>query len=124
MGRLIQCFEITIFMIFYQGLEGVFHVNKKKKIEEIVLVNLYELILDSTLKKEERNILIIGKNRIEKNEYFPKVMNDLEYELRPFAIRSELSDPVAKFYMDISDKGKFEKELGRGIASTAITFGK
>ncbi|HFJ8271066.1 TPA: bacteriocin immunity protein, partial [Enterococcus faecium] len=43
--------------------------------------------------------------------------------LRPLAIRGELSKPVSPFYMEISTIGKFEKELGRGMASAPITFG-
>ncbi|WP_122646842.1 bacteriocin immunity protein [Enterococcus mediterraneensis] len=97
--------------------------TSQKEIKETILSNLYDLVLDSTIKENERKILLEAKNNLEKNNYFPRVMNNLEKNLRPAAIRGELSKPVAKFYMDISTVGKFEKELGRGLASAPITFG-
>ncbi len=48
---------------------------------------------------------------------------DLEFDLRPYAIKSKLSSSVAKFYMSASTAGKFDRELGRGLAATSITFG-
>ena len=50
-------------------------------------------------------------------------MKDLEYQLRPLAIKSQLTPPVAAFYLKISTIGRFEQELGRGLASTPIAFG-
>ncbi|CCK20652.1 hypothetical protein RR45_GL001412 [Lactococcus chungangensis CAU 28 = DSM 22330] len=50
-------------------------------------------------------------------------MKDLEFDLRPYAIKSKLSSSVAKFYMSASTAGKFDRELGRGLAATSITFG-
>lgn len=96
-----------------------------KKTEEInqIIVELYDLILNKEVKERERVSLIEAKNKLEKQEYFPRVMKDLEYQLRPLAIKSQLTPPVAAFYLKISTIGRFEQELGRGLASTPIVFG-
>lgn len=72
-------------------------MSKSEEIENMVL-KLYDLVLNPEIKEKERS-------------------------LRPLAIRGELSKPVSPFYMEISTIGKFEKELGRGMASAPITFG-
>ncbi|MEY8446274.1 bacteriocin immunity protein [Enterococcus ratti] len=96
---------------------------KKTKEIETILSEIYDLILDTKIKEEERTILLTAKNSLEKKHYFPKVMQDLECQLRPLAIKGELTPTIAAFYMKISTLGKFEKELGRGLASMPITFG-
>lgn len=50
-------------------------------------------------------------------------MANLEFDLRPYAIQSKLSEPVGKFYMKASTKGRFDRELGKGLAATFITYG-
>lgn len=97
--------------------------NNKKTAQETILLDLYDLVLDPSIKETERKILLESKNHLERNEYFPRAVNDLEGNLRPLAIRGELSESVAKFYMAISTVGKFEKELGRGLAAAPIMFG-
>lgn len=100
-------------------------MNNSRKIgQEKMVLRLYDLVLDEATTAVEREILVSAKNKLEEDGYYPRVINDLEIALRPQAIRSELSEKVKGLYMDISTIGKFEKELGRGLASTPITFGK
>ncbi|HGF7436486.1 TPA: bacteriocin immunity protein [Enterococcus faecium] len=97
-------------------------MSKSEEIENMVL-KLYDLVLNPEINEKERILLIEAKIGLEKGQYYPKVMNNLERSLRPLAIKGELSKPVSPFYMEISTIGKFEKELGRGMASAPITFG-
>ncbi|WP_165002726.1 MULTISPECIES: bacteriocin immunity protein [unclassified Enterococcus] len=90
---------------------------------EDMILKLYDLVLNPKIKEVERSRLIKAKTELEKDHYFPRVMNDLERQLRPMAIKGELSEPVSPFYLEIATIGKFEKELGKGLAATTITFG-
>lgn len=94
-----------------------------KKSSEAILSDLYDLVLDPNISSDERILLLEAKNKIEKGNYFPRIMRDLERSLRPKALQSKLSKPVQKLYMTISTIGKFEEELGKGLAATSITFG-
>ncbi len=99
-------------------------MSKSEEIENMVL-KLYDLVfkIQRSMKKE-RILLIEAKTGLEKGQYNPKDDKDnLERSLCPLAIKGELSKPVSPFYMEISTIGKFEKELGRGMASAPITFG-
>ena len=98
-------------------------MNKREKEYSDVLEDLYDLVLDPSIHDYEREPLLKAKNELEKNSYFPKVMANLEFDLRPYAIQSKLSEPVGKFYMKASTKGRFDRELGKGLAATPITFG-
>lgn len=98
-------------------------MNKRTKECDEVLTQLYDLVLNPNINDYEREALLIAKREIEKNVYFPKVMENLEIALRPFAIQSKLSKPVREFYMKTSTKGRFDRELGKGLAATPITFG-
>ena len=77
-------------------------MSKSEEIENMVL-KLYDLVLNPEINEKERILLIEAKTGLEKGQYYPKA--------------------VSPFYMEISTIGKFEKELGRGMASASITFG-
>lgn len=94
-----------------------------KKSSEAILSDLYDLVLDPNVSSDERTYLLAAKNKIEKGDYFPRIMSDLERSLRPKALQSKLSKPVQNLYMTISTIGKFETELGKGLAATSVTFG-
>ena len=96
-------------------------MTKREKESNEILSQIYNLVLNPDINTYERTPLLNAKNRLEKNEYFPRVMKDLEFDLRPYAIKSKLSSSVAKFYMSASTAGN--RELGRGLAATSITFG-
>ena len=98
-------------------------MTKREKESNEILSQIYNLVLNPDINTYKRTPLLNAKNRLEKNEYFPRVMKDLEFDLRPYAIKSKLSSSVAKFYMSASTAGKFDRELGRGLAATSITFG-
>ena len=97
--------------------------KKQDKAVEAVLTKIYDLIVDPTVKEEERKLLVNAKNSLEKKQYVPRVMNDLEVGLRPMAIRSQLSKPTGKFYLEILGQGKMEEWLGYGLAATPLMFG-
>lgn len=94
----------------------------KKEVEAKILEKIYDLILDSAVTEIERTSLVTAKSQLEKQQYFPRVMNDLEANLRPLAIKGELSEPAHQFYKEIATIGKFEKELGRGLTSMSLPF--
>lgn len=98
-------------------------MNKREKECSDVLSEIYDLVLDPAIYDYERESLLKAKNELEKKAYFPKVMANLEFDLRPYAIQSKLSESVGKFYMKVSTKGRFDRELGKGLAAMPITFG-
>ena len=71
-------------------------MSKSEEIENMVL-KLYDLVLNPEIKEKERILLIDAKTGLEKGQYYPKVINNLERSLRPLAIRGELSKPVSPF---------------------------
>ena len=72
-------------------------MTKREKESNEILSQIYNLVLNPDINTYERTPLLNAKNRLEKNEYFPRVMKDLEFDLRPYAIKSKLSSSVAKF---------------------------
>ena len=69
-----------------------------------ILHDIYDIVLSPETSEQERAILLRYKQAIEKGEYFPRVMGQLEAELRPLAIRRELSKAVSKLYMKASSR--------------------
>ncbi|WP_248791252.1 bacteriocin immunity protein, partial [Escherichia coli] len=62
-------------------------MTKREKESNEILSQIYNLVLNPDINTYERTPLLNAKNRLEKNEYFPRVMRDLEFDLRPYAIK-------------------------------------
>lgn len=104
-------------------LRWVINLNRKEKqvlTENILLEEIYNLILDKQTTEDERIILIEFKNAVEKGKDFKLQTMRLAEHLRRLALykfkyEKNLSPKVSKLYMDISSTGLFERELGRGL---------
>lgn len=79
----------------------MFGRKKKIKQEEKLLNDINILLKDSTVSEKEYQILEVAKEQIEHKKYFARVLADLEGNLRPLAIKSELTKNVAKLYSSI-----------------------
>lgn len=78
--------------------------------EEKILNDIYNLVLDPNTLEQERNILLSCKKDIEKGVYLLTCIAQLVAELRPLAIKRNLSTNVSKFFVEVSTK-----EFGRGL---------
>lgn len=77
--------------------------GRKKRIaqEKEILTEINTLLEDKAIKPKERKVLAAAKKRLEKDEYFPRVAADISSELRPLALKSELSKNVGKLYLKL-----------------------
>lgn len=79
----------------------MFGRKKQTKIEDQLIAEINEILEDETIKNVEQAALIRVKTRLEKGEYMQRVLNDFLTEVRPLALKSQLSPNVGKFYSDI-----------------------
>ncbi|RVU71431.1 MULTISPECIES: bacteriocin immunity protein [Lactobacillus] len=77
----------------------MFGIKKTKKAEQQLLTNLNDLIEDGSISPQERQILQVAKAGLEKNEYLPRVLRDLEDGLQPLALQGKMSDKVRELYL-------------------------
>lgn len=63
---------------------------------------LYNLILNSGTRDWERSLLVSAKNAIENGESFDNTLSKLEADLRPLALRNNLTPDVTDFYRKIT----------------------
>ena len=67
-------------------------MTKREKESNEILSQIYNLVLNPDINTYERTPLLNAKNRLEKNEYFPRVMKDLGFDLS-----EKLSDGSYKY---------------------------
>ena len=96
-----------------------------KRTEEI-LNKVYNLILDTDIYKNERDILLHYKNRIENTKNEQRVVMELAEALRQQAVsgihsQKLLSPKVATFYKEIASYGELSKNIAQGLISFGIT---
>ena len=96
-----------------------------KRTEEI-LNNVYNLILDTDIHKNERDILLHYKTRLENTKNEQRVIMELAEALRQLAVsgihsQKLLSPKVATFYKEIATYGELSKNLAQGLISFGIT---
>lgn len=72
--------------------------------QEVVLQKLYNLILDPNTREWERYLLTTSKNGLDEPAKFNEQLAKLEAELRPLALRNNLTPDVADFYQAIIKK--------------------
>lgn len=103
--------------------------EKRIKLQNELLLRVYDLILNPETEDDERAKLVEFKNNIEKSKDFEKEVMYLAEDLRRLSLlkfknKNNLSPKVAKLYMDISTTGLFEKELGRGMVALSFLASK
>lgn len=67
-----------------------------------ILNTLYNLILNPGTRDWERSLLVSAKNGIEDGESFDSQLSKLEADLRPLALRNNLTPDVTDFYQNIT----------------------
>lgn len=77
----------------------MFGIKKRKNEEKQFLEMLDYLLKDETVTPKEYKYLEKAKKRIERNEYYPRVLRDLTGELQPMALQSQLSKHVVELYL-------------------------
>lgn len=108
-----------------KSLERESKRRKREEEENKVLSEVYDLILDENTLKDEREILMYFKNSIEKGKDFQREIMHLaeglrRLSLKKFRNKESLSKSVCDFYMKISTKGFFEKNLAIGICASKL----
>ena len=96
-----------------------------KRTEEI-LNKIYNLILDTDIYKNERDILLHHKTLLENTKNEQRVVMELAEALRQQAVSSihshkSLSPKTATFYKEIEAYGQLSKNLAQGLISFGIT---
>lgn len=87
-------------------------IYDRKKCE---ILNDINHILGETITVCEQDILKKTKVQLEKNEYFPKIIKDLEIELTHLAIQKKLSKNVGELYLKITSSRFKNKGFGYGL---------
>lgn len=72
--------------------------------QEVVLQKLYNLILNPNTREWERYLLTTAKNGLDEPAKFNEQLAKLEAELRPLALRNNLTPDMADFYQAITKK--------------------
>lgn len=82
---------------------------------DIDLLNqITDLILDTNINSEERNALLVAKLNLEKHQYLPKIISDLQANLTPLAMKNSLSATLSPFYLQITSQEFADKYQGLG----------
>lgn len=72
--------------------------------QEEVLGKIYNLILNPKTREWERYLLTTTKNTLDDKGNFKEQLAKLEAELRPLALRNNLTPDVTDFYQEITEK--------------------
>lgn len=72
---------------------------------EEILNDLYNLILNPGTREWERSLLLSAKNALEDGANFDTQLSKLEADLRPLALRNNLTPDVTDFYNKITNTG-------------------
>ncbi|MFC4653276.1 bacteriocin immunity protein [Lactococcus nasutitermitis] len=82
--------------------------------EELEILNrIYNLILDRDVRDWERHFLLETKNRIEAGGRMKTELSNLEANLRPLAMRFNLTPKMADFYKSLTSSGLFGRGAGK-----------
>ncbi|MBO0453360.1 peptide-methionine (S)-S-oxide reductase MsrA [Candidatus Enterococcus murrayae] len=79
--------------------------------EEEVLKKMYNLILNPSTREWERYLLTTTKNALGQQKNFKEQLAKLEVELRPLALRNNLTPDVADFYQEITGNTAVSEQL-------------
>lgn len=99
-----------------------------KKIDEEDIINqVYNFIVNPNITREERNVFINFKNKLDKKIDFENELMNLSDELREIAIKNiskkeHMTPEVREFYKDIISYGQLKLNWARGLSSYDFLF--
>ncbi len=91
-------------------------MNKSTEKEKEILNDINK-ILEKLLSPTEQKILITAKKQLEKGDYFPKIIKDLESSLTPLVVQRNLSKELGDLYLKITSHRFKNKGFGHGFFS-------
>ena len=83
--------------------------------QEEVLEKIYNLILNPNTREWERYLLTTAKDGLEADASFKDQVAKLEADLRPLALRNNLTPDVTDFYQELTgdESSELKAEIGR-----------
>ncbi|KRL01191.1 peptide-methionine (S)-S-oxide reductase MsrA [Liquorilactobacillus capillatus] len=78
---------------------------------EEILNDIYNLILNPATREWERTQLVEAKNQFKVDHSFSQPLGELEFALRPLALRNNLTPDVADFYRKITNERTPNKDF-------------
>lgn len=83
--------------------------------KETEILNDINKLLQEPLTISEQKILTKTKRQLEENNYFPKIIKDLESNLTHLAAQKKLSKNVGELYLKITSHKFKNKGFGHGL---------
>jgi len=94
-----------------------------KNDKEIDILNdVINLLIQEDLTTDERSILQLAKQRLERHLYFPRIISDLEQSFTPLAMQQKLSKSLSPLYLKITSQEFKNKYQGFGYG-LGMNFG-
>lgn len=94
-----------------------------KNDKEIDILNdVINLLIQEDLTTDERSILHLAKQQLERRLYFPRIISDLEQSLTPLAMQQKLSKSLSPLYLKITSQEFKDKYQGFGYG-LGMNFG-
>lgn len=94
-----------------------------KNDKEIDILNdVINLLIQEDLTTDERSILHLAKQQLERHLYFPRIISDLEQSLTPLAMQQKLSKSLSPLYLKITSQEFKDKYQGFGYG-LGMNFG-
>lgn len=87
---------------------------KNKQAQEM-RSEIESLLANAQITSQERGYLVTAQQQLQKGEYFPKIINQLETSFTPLAVKQQLSMDLHDFYQKLVRS--HNKEGGRGLIS-------
>jgi hypothetical protein len=81
--------------------------------ETEILNRLYNLVLSRDIRDFERGLLLTAKQNLETGKALRATMSELEANLRPLAVRFNLTPSVAEFYDYITTTAGLARGVGK-----------
>lgn len=93
-----------------------YNLTMNKSLEQAEILNeMYNLILSKHTREWERTLIVEAKNRIESEGHLEESLSQLEAQLRPLALRYNLTPLTTEFYNKISNSSLFGRGVGRRL---------
>ena len=93
-----------------------YNLTMKKPLNQTEILNeMYNLILSKHIREWERNLILEAKNRIENQGNLEEALAQLEAQLRPLALRYNLTPMTTEFYNKISNSRLFGPGVGHRL---------
>ncbi|WP_213495441.1 bacteriocin immunity protein [Lactococcus formosensis] len=87
-----------------------------KSLNQVEILNeMYNLVLSKHIREWERTLILEAKNRIESQENLEDALVQLEAQLRPLALRYNLTPMTSEFYNKISNSSLFGRGVGHRL---------